>query len=98
MRWQDIGDGVRWYNRAAVQGHTNAPRGLVRMYYSGDGIPKDHPEAVRWLRIIATQGQADTQHDVALMYFNGASIPKDNAEGVRANKSAVFEILAKQAV
>ena len=46
---------LEWYVRAAAQGETGAQAGLSRMYYTGNGLPKDIVLAYMWL-IIAEAG------------------------------------------
>ena len=39
---------VKWYRKAAEQGHTDALFWLGWMYSEGLGVTQDHEEAVRW--------------------------------------------------
>jgi TPR repeat protein len=41
---------VRWYRRAAEQGHVDAQNNLGFMYGTGRGVEINHAEAVMWLR------------------------------------------------
>ena len=80
---QDYAKAVRWYRRAAEQGHANAQFNLGNMYFHGRGVPEDYPEAVRWLHLAAEQGDADAQFNLGLMYEYGAGAAQDL---VRAHK------------
>jgi TPR repeat protein len=49
---------VRWYQKAAKQGHAEAQYRLGVAYVYGKGVPQDYAEAVRWYRKAADQGLA----------------------------------------
>lgn len=53
---QDYAEAMKWYLKAADQGHAGA-QGLMGMtYYQGEGVPRDYAEAMKWLRLAAAQG------------------------------------------
>ena len=54
----------------AEQGNSEAQYNIGRMYYKGDGVPKDYKEAVKWYRKAAEQGSADAQHYLGYIYEN----------------------------
>ena len=66
----DNGDGVpendaeavKWYRKAADQGHASAQYNLGVMYSNGEGVPENDAEAVKWYRKAADQGNAMAQH------------------------------------
>ena len=58
---EDDEEAVRWYRRAAEQGHAPAQTNLGWMYENGRGVRRDRVEAVRWYRLAAEQGNADAQ-------------------------------------
>jgi TPR repeat protein len=74
---QDGAEAVKWYRRAAEQGHRSARYNLGQMYLFGDGVPQDHAEAVRWLRLAAEQGHPGAQYNLGISYFNGDGVPQD---------------------
>ena len=65
----DIGEGVpennaeavKWYRKAADQGHASAQCNLGLMYDNGEGVPENDAEAVKWYRKAADQGHAKAQ-------------------------------------
>lgn len=57
-------EAVRWFRKAADQGHAEAQFNLGNCYYNGEGVALDRAEAVRWLRKAADQG-----HDEALAFL-----------------------------
>ena len=54
----------------AEQGNSEAQYNIGRMYYKGDGVPKDYKEAVKWYRNPAEQGSAGAQLDLGSIYKN----------------------------
>ena len=42
-------EAVKWYRKAADQGHAQAQYNLGVMYYNGDGVPENHVRAYVWL-------------------------------------------------
>ena len=58
---QDNVEAVKWYRKAAEQGHVEAQLILGRMYFNGDGVPEDAVETVKWVRKAAEQGYAKAQ-------------------------------------
>jgi len=53
---KDAAEAVKWYRKAAEQGHALAQTNLGFMYEKGDGVPKDAAEAVKWYRKATEQG------------------------------------------
>ena len=53
---QDYTESVRWYGRAAEQGHAEAQFSLGVKYYGGVGVPQDYSGALEWYRRAAEQG------------------------------------------
>jgi TPR repeat protein len=49
-------EAVKWYRKAADQGHAKAQSNLGVMYYNGDGVPENHVRAYVWLSMAKTQG------------------------------------------
>ena len=40
-----ISEAVRWYTKAAEQGHASAQNNLGNRYYSGEGVPQEYKQA-----------------------------------------------------
>src|ERR1051326_5820390 len=76
-------EAVRWYRRAAEQGHAVAQYELGFCYESGQGVTKDEVEAVRWYRKAAEQGHAAAQNNVGVRYDSGQGVAKDEMEAAR---------------
>ena len=56
---QDDGEAVRWFRRAAEQGHGPSLTALAGRYFNGQGVPPDMTEGVRWYRMAAEQGNPE---------------------------------------
>ncbi len=77
---KDDGEAVKWYRRAAEQGHRMAQYNLAVMYETGEGVEEDETEAAAWYRKAAEQGHPGAQHNLALMYLSGEGVAEDKAE------------------
>ena len=53
---KDSVEAVKWYRKAAEQGHAFAQSDLGDMYASGEGVPKDSIEALAWYNLAAASG------------------------------------------
>ena len=53
---RDDAESVKWFRKAAEQGHVVAQYNLGVMYDFGEGVPEDDAEAYAWLNIAAAQG------------------------------------------
>ncbi len=71
---------MKWYRKAAEQGHASAQFALAEMYKNGDGVARDLQEALRWYRKAAEQGQPGAQLLLGVMYEGGTGVPVDMAE------------------
>jgi len=74
---QDYKEAVKWYNKAAEQGHTYAQSRLGLMYDNGQGVPQDYKEAVKWYTKAAEQGNAAAQCNLGVKYDNGQGVLQD---------------------
>ena len=53
----------KWYQLAALQGHTNAQINLGVMYSNGQGVAKDYVRAYKWFYISAFDGVKEAIHN-----------------------------------
>jgi uncharacterized protein len=74
---------VKWYRRAAEQGHATAQIDLGNMYRNGQGVAQDYAEAVRWYHRAAEQGNARAQAKLGLIYKQGHGVEQDYGETVK---------------
>ena len=70
-------EALRWYTKAAEQGHMVAQNNLGLMYWEGKGVVQDYWTAVKWLRKAAEQGVANAQHAMGFAYEEGKGVGKD---------------------
>ena len=58
---KNLPEAIRWYRRAAEQGHARAQRNLGVCYAIGTGVDQDTVEAVKWYRKAAEQEDIGAQ-------------------------------------
>ncbi len=80
---------AEWFEKAAVEGHTESQSKLVDMYYNGDGIPVNKAKAAYWLEKLAEKGYAVAQYNLGVMYYNG--------DGISRNRLKAKEFIQKAA-
>jgi hypothetical protein len=76
----DPEEAVKWFLRAAKNGHAGAQYFMGRCLQSGNGIEKNAPEAVKWFLKSAEQGNSDAQGMLGFAYVLGDGTPKDEVE------------------
>jgi TPR repeat protein len=76
-------DTVRWWRKAAEQGHANAQDNLGLAYANGEGVPQDYTEAARWYRKAADQGYARAQYNLGCSYTFGQGVVQDYVEAAK---------------
>lgn len=79
---KDFARAMAAYRSAAEQGHAGAQRNLGLMYYFGEGVETNLPEAFRWISLSAGQGHAIAQYNVGLLYYFGSGTSKDLSRAV----------------
>ena len=80
---KDLYEAVKWFRKAAEQGHAKAQFNLGLCYDEGNGVTKDPVEAVKWYRKAAEQGDAKAQYNLGFCYYNGSGVAKDPYEAVK---------------
>lgn len=85
---KDEAEAVRWWRKAAEQGHADSRNLLAQSYLDGDGVDKDEAEAVRQWRIAAGQGDLRALNSLANAYYSGQGVKEDKAEAVRLYRAA----------
>ncbi|MDM4769973.1 tetratricopeptide repeat protein [Solimonas sp. SE-A11] len=74
---QDDAEAVKWYERAAAQGHVQAKVNLGYMYENGRGVPKDYSRAATLYEEGVASGSADAMRNLGWAYAMGHGVPKD---------------------
>jgi TPR repeat protein len=67
---------VKWWTKAARQGHVLAQVHLGLIYQTGTGVIQSDKEATKWYTMAAEQGNADAQYMLGFIY----SLDPENAE------------------
>jgi TPR repeat protein len=75
---KDMATAARIWKVWADKGNAEARTLLGAMYWSGEGVPRNHTEAARLYRLAADQGYARAQNDLGFMYGFGEGIPPHN--------------------
>ena len=66
------------------------------MYWSGEGVPRDHKEAARLYLLAANQGYARAQNDIGFMLGFGEGVPpRDDVEAYKWLTLAINGYTAK---
>jgi len=82
MSYENYSTAVKWYRKAAEQGHANAQFKLGYMYEDGCGVDRNNSTAVEWYRKAAEQGHADAQYNAGKMYEYGKGVDKNYSTAV----------------
>lgn len=62
---------VKWFRKAAEQGHADALYELGKCYDNGRDVAKDDAEAAEWFHKAAEQGDADAQYNFFNCFSSG---------------------------
>ncbi len=68
---QNLGDAVKWYEKAAANGLAPAQYRLGSLYEKGQGVPRDTKVAADWYSKAADAGNAKAMHNLAVLYAEG---------------------------
>ncbi|MEZ5591620.1 MAG: tetratricopeptide repeat protein [Gammaproteobacteria bacterium] len=82
---------IKWFRKAASQGHVDAMFHLGVMLETGQGTAKDIKEATRWYLAAAKGGNPDAMYTVSKMYGNGAGISKNSLQAHHWYDKAIKE-------
>ena len=76
-------EALKWYRKAAENGHAQAQYLMGKSYHSGKDVPEDHTQSVKWWRKAAEQGNPASQFNLGVMYLHGHGTHKDFVESAR---------------
>jgi TPR repeat protein len=82
----DSGDYLAAYRELrplADAGDPAAQHALARMFFAGQGMPRDAVAAMGWERKAADLGETAAQLDLATRYENGIDVPTDMEQAAR---------------
>ena len=75
---KDMATAAKIWKAWAGKGNAEARTLLGAMYWSGEGVPRDHKEAARLYLLAANQGYARAQNDIGFMLGFGEGTPPLN--------------------
>ena len=70
------------------QGDVAAQFKVGLIYYKGQGVPPDYPEAINWFKKAALQGHPLAQYNAGYMYEKGEGTPQDYVEAAKYYRRA----------
>ena len=73
---------IRWYNKAAENGHAEAQCSMGFYYIQGIGVERDTIRATEWYRKAAEQGHAEAQYYLGYFYLRGVGTIPDTIQAV----------------
>ena len=76
-------EALKWYSRAAENGHAQAQYLMGNIHHSGEGVQKDHAQSVKWWIKAAELGDSASQFKLGVMYFHGRGTDKNFAESTK---------------
>jgi len=71
-----------WYQKAALNGNTQAMNNLASMYYYGHSVKKDYKKAFELYFKAASFGDSIAQFNLATMYYNGEYVKQSDKEAI----------------
>ena len=74
---QNYYEAVKWFRKAAEQGHADAQNNLGECYFYGHGVNENYNEAVKWFRKAAEQDNGKAQRYLGNCYVLGAGVQQD---------------------
>jgi tetratricopeptide (TPR) repeat protein len=81
-------EAVKWYRKAAEQGHRGAQVFLGVRYANGQGVVKDEYQAIKWFRKAADLGNVFSSYKLGEMYENGSGVSRDVEEAKKWYRKA----------
>ena len=93
---KDFAAAIAVWRPLAEAGNAEAQTLLGAMYWSGEGVLRDHKQAAYWYLHAAEKGYARAQNDIGFMYGFGEGIPpKDNVQAYKWLSLAVRDYTIK---
>jgi uncharacterized protein len=81
---RDFATALAIWRPLAEQGNAEAETLLGAMYWSGEGVLRDHKQAAHWYMRAAQKGYARAQNDIGFMYGFGEGVPpRDNVQAYK---------------
>ena len=75
-------ESVKWFRKAAEQGHAEAQYKLGKMYEDGRGVEQDSKKAIEWYQKAADRGLHGALYTLGKMYEDGRGVEQNNRKAV----------------
>jgi len=75
---KDYAAAVAKWRGVAQSGNREAQSLVGIMYFQGQGVPQDYPQAIKWLHMAAAQGEPKAMFKLGSMYANGQGFTRDH--------------------
>jgi hypothetical protein len=85
---------VRWFRRAAENGHVPSQYRLATLYELGRGTPKNYTEASKWYQRAAEAGHVKAMHNLAVLLAQGQGVTPDHEAAAKWFQKAAEHGLA----
>jgi TPR repeat protein len=85
---------VRWFQRAAKNGHVPSQYRLATLYELGRGTPKNYVEASKWYSRAAEAGHVKAMHNLAVLLAQGQGVQLDHEAAAKWFQKAADHGLA----
>ena len=85
---QNFDAAMKWFLRAAAQGHAPALNMVGYMHDLGEGVDEDPHEAFGWYQRAADKGFEIAQYNIGVMYQNGRGVEKNPSQAARWYRKA----------
>lgn len=85
---QSYAEAVKWYKKAAEQGHGDASFNLFVCYKFGHGTQINEKEAWKWLQNAADNGVKEAQYNLGVSYEYGKGVAQSYTQAAKWYKKA----------
>lgn len=80
---QNYVEAMKWFRKAAEQGHANAQNYIGHCHYCGFGVRQDYTESVKWFRKAAEQCNPAAPFNLSDCYEHGLGVHQDHVEAYK---------------
>ncbi len=68
-KFKNSREAIKWFRKAASQGHAQSQFNLGFLYHTGHGVAQNNKEAIKWFRKAANQGNIEAQYNLGVIFF-----------------------------
>ena len=79
---QNIAEAFKWFEQAALQGHSAAQTMVGKMYLEGVQGAENRKNGIPFLERAATNGHSEAQYHIGLLYHGGDLLPQNNESAI----------------